>query len=37
LVGWDPSTVWRKHNNKAPINESDALAILKAMQIAEGR
>ena len=37
LLGWDYSTLWRKLNGKSPITESDALAIQKAMEIAEGR
>jgi DNA-binding transcriptional regulator YdaS (Cro superfamily) len=37
LLGWHHSTVWRKLNGKSPISESDALAIRKAVEIAEGR
>jgi hypothetical protein len=37
FLGWHHSTVWRKLNGKSPITESDALAILKAVEMAEGR
>lgn len=37
LLEWHHSTVWRKLNGKSPITESDALAILKAMEMAQGR
>jgi DNA-binding transcriptional regulator YdaS (Cro superfamily) len=36
LLGWDHSTVWRKLTGKSPITESDALAIRKAVEMAEG-
>jgi hypothetical protein len=35
LLDWDHSTVWRKLNGKSPITESDALAIQKAVEMAE--
>ncbi len=37
LLDWDHSTLWRKLNGKSPITESDALAIQKAVEMAEGR
>jgi hypothetical protein len=37
LLEWDYSTVWRKLNGKSPITESDALAIQKAAEVAEGQ
>ena len=37
LLGWHYSTVWRKLNGKSVITESDALAIQKVMEMAEGR
>jgi hypothetical protein len=37
LLGWHHSTVWRKLNGKSLITESDALAIQKALDIAEAR
>ena len=37
LLKWQHSTVWRKLNGKSPITESDALAIQKAVELAEGR
>jgi hypothetical protein len=37
LLGWHHSTVWRKLTGKSPITESDALAIQKAVEMAEGR
>ena len=37
LLDWHHSTVWRKLTGKSPITESDALAILKSMQMAEGQ
>ena len=37
LLDWDFSTLWRKLNGKSPITESDALAIQKAVEMAEGR
>jgi DNA-binding transcriptional regulator YdaS (Cro superfamily) len=36
LLGWHHSTVWRKLSGKSPITESDALAIQKAVEMAEG-
>jgi hypothetical protein len=35
LLDWHHSTVWRKLTGKSPITESDALAIQKAMEMAE--
>ena len=35
LLGWHHSTVWRKLNGKSPITESDALAIQKAVEMAD--
>ena len=35
LVGWHHSTVWRKLKGKSLITESDALAIQKAVEMAE--
>ena len=35
LLEWDHSTVWRKLNGKSQITESDALAIQKAVEMAE--
>jgi hypothetical protein len=37
LLKWRHSTVWRKLTGKSPITESDALAIQKAVELAEGR
>jgi hypothetical protein len=37
LLDWHHSTVWRKLSSKSPITESNAVAILKAMEMAEGR
>ena len=37
LLKWQHSTVRRKLNGKSPITESDALAIQKAVELAEGR
>jgi hypothetical protein len=37
LCVWDHSTVWRKLNGQSPITESDALAIQKAVEMAEGQ
>ena len=37
LLDWHHSTIWRKLTGKSPITESDALAILKAMEMAEGQ
>jgi hypothetical protein len=37
LLDWDYSTLWRKLTGKSPITEADALAIQKAVEIAEGR
>ena len=37
FLDWHHSTVWRKLNSKSPITESGTLAILKAMEMAEGR
>ena len=37
LLGWNYSTLWRKLSGKSPITESDALAIQKAVEIAEGQ
>ncbi len=37
LLVWHHSTVWRKLDGKSPITESDALAIQKAVERAEGR
>ena len=37
FCGWHHSTVWRKLNGQSPITESDALAIQKAVEMAEGR
>jgi DNA-binding transcriptional regulator YdaS (Cro superfamily) len=37
LLGWQHSTVRRKLNGKSPITESDALAIQKAVEMAEDR
>jgi DNA-binding transcriptional regulator YdaS (Cro superfamily) len=37
LLGWHHSSVWRKLNGQSPITESDALAIHKAVELAEGR
>ena len=37
MLGWHHSTVWRKLNGKSAITESDALAIQKAREMAEGR
>ena len=37
LLKWHHSTVWRKLNGKSPIIESDALAIQKAVETAEGQ
>jgi DNA-binding transcriptional regulator YdaS (Cro superfamily) len=37
LLGWHHSTVWRKLNGRLPITESDALAIQKAVEMAEGQ
>jgi hypothetical protein len=36
LLGWHHSTIWRKLNGKSSITESDALAIQKAVEMAEG-
>jgi plasmid maintenance system antidote protein VapI len=36
LLDWHHSTVWRKLNGKSQITESDALAIQKAVGMAEG-
>jgi hypothetical protein len=36
LLDWDHSTVWRKLNGKSPITPSDELAILRAVETAEG-
>jgi hypothetical protein len=35
LLGWNHSTFWRKLNGKSRITESDALAISKALEIAD--
>jgi DNA-binding transcriptional regulator YdaS (Cro superfamily) len=35
LLGWHHSTVWRKLNGRSPITESDALAIQRAVELAE--
>jgi DNA-binding transcriptional regulator YdaS (Cro superfamily) len=35
LLDWHHSTVWRKLNGQSPITESDALAIQKAVAMAE--
>jgi DNA-binding transcriptional regulator YdaS (Cro superfamily) len=35
LLGWHHSTVWRKLTDKSPITESDALAIQRAVDLAE--
>jgi hypothetical protein len=37
LLDWDYSTLWRKLNGQSPITESDALAIQKAVEMAEGQ
>jgi hypothetical protein len=37
LLGWHHCTVWRKLTGKSPITESDALAIRKAVEPAEGQ
>jgi hypothetical protein len=37
LLKWHHSTVWRKLNDKSPITESDALAIQKGVEMAEGQ
>ena len=37
MLGWHHSTIWRKLNGKSAITESDALAIQKATEMAEGR
>ena len=37
LLGWHHSTVWRKLNGQSPITESDALAIQKAVEMANDR
>ena len=37
LLAWRHRTVWRKLNGKSAIAESDALAIPKDMEMAEGR
>jgi DNA-binding transcriptional regulator YdaS (Cro superfamily) len=36
-LGRHHSTVWRKQNGKSAITESDALAIQKAVEMADGR
>jgi DNA-binding transcriptional regulator YdaS (Cro superfamily) len=35
LLGWDHSTVWRKLTGESRITEADALAIRKAVELAE--
>jgi len=35
LLKWHYSTIWRKLNGKSPITESDALAIQRAVELAE--
>ena len=35
LLGWNHSTVWRKLNGRSWITESDALAIQKAIEMAQ--
>jgi hypothetical protein len=37
LLKWHHSTIWRKLNGQSPITESDALAIRKAVEMAEGQ
>jgi hypothetical protein len=37
LLDWDYSTLWRKLTGKSPITEFDALAIQKAVEMAEGQ
>ena len=37
MLGWHHSTVWRKLTGKLPITESDALAIQKALELAQTR
>jgi DNA-binding transcriptional regulator YdaS (Cro superfamily) len=37
LLEWHHSTVWRKLTGSSPITESDALAIQKAVETAEGQ
>jgi DNA-binding transcriptional regulator YdaS (Cro superfamily) len=37
MLGWHHSTVWRKLNGRSRISEADALAIQKALEMAEGR
>jgi DNA-binding transcriptional regulator YdaS (Cro superfamily) len=37
LLRWHHSTVWRKLTGRSPITEADALAIQKAVEMAEGR
>jgi hypothetical protein len=34
-LGWHHSTVWRKLNGKSKITESDTLAIIKALELAD--
>jgi DNA-binding transcriptional regulator YdaS (Cro superfamily) len=36
VIGWCNSTVWRKLTGKSRITEADALAIQKAVELAEG-
>jgi DNA-binding transcriptional regulator YdaS (Cro superfamily) len=37
LLGWHYSTICRKLTGQSPITESDALAIRKAVEMAERR
>jgi DNA-binding transcriptional regulator YdaS (Cro superfamily) len=37
LLGWHHSTVWRELTSRSRITESDALAIQRAVEMAERR
>jgi hypothetical protein len=37
LLKWHHNTIWRKINGQSPIAESNALAIQKAVEMAESR